>query len=616
MMRCIVLDRRKLLIIGLLAAAIAQAQPASEGERLDAFFESAFERDLARSPIRQSRLGLKTAQDRWDDISEERQLENAVLVRGDLKTLAGFDFDRLDPATRLSYRLFERAAREHLEAFQWRHHDYLLTQMIGMHTRVATTLLNNHPIDERADAEGYVARLAGVRPLMNQLVVELRRQEAVGVKPPRFVYGLTIGAAENLVKGRPFDDSDADSPMLADFRSKLGKLNLAPADRDSLLAAAVAAMNEGFGPGYRQLIAHLREAQRTASDFAGVWQLPAGAAYYRFALDSYTTLPADPDELHDLGLREVARIHDAMRAITKRVDFSGSLQDFFEHLRSDPRFYYSDSPEGRAQYLADAQVLLDEVRARQGEVIGRIPKADVVLRAVEPWREKSAAKAFYQNPSHDGSRPGVFFINLYDMRAASRYQLPVVLYHEAIPGHHLEAAVTYELPALPKFRKFGGYAAYSEGWALYSERLAREMGLYRDPYADFGGLSLELMRAARLVVDSGLHEKRWTRPQAVDYLDRNTPASHYDNQREVDRYVVLPGQATAYAVGMLRIVELRERARRELGARFDLKAFHDVVLGSGPVPLPILDENVDAWIRTRQASESTSESAGASRPTP
>jgi imidazolonepropionase-like amidohydrolase len=232
-------------------------------------------------------------------------------------------------------------------------------------------------------------------------------------------------------------------------------------------------------------------------------------------------------------------------------------------------------------------------------VLELTPKADVVVQPVEAWREKSAAKAFYQGPASEGTRPGIFFVNLYDMHAAPRYQLPVVLYHEAIPGHHVETAVAYELPSLPRFRKFDSIAAFSEGWGLYSESLAKEMGLYPDAYDDFGRLSLGLMRAARLVVDTGLHDKRWTREQGIAYFDDNTPGSHYDNQREVERYIVMPGQATSYAVGMRKIVELRERARNAFGARFDLKAFHTVVLGSGPVPLPILEENVDAWIRAR-----------------
>ena len=572
----------------------------SDSERINAFFERVFERNLARSPIRQSRMGIKTAQDRWDDISEERQLEDIELARGDLRELEQFDFARLDTATQLSYRLFERNLRDGLQGFQWRRHGYLVTQMGGIHRRIATTLQTSHAIAERADAEAYIARLERAKPLLEQLVVELRRQEAAGVQPPRFVYDLTIGEAGNLVKGRPFD-AGADCPMLADFRAKVAAAGWPASEQAALVTRAENALRSGFGPGYRQLIEHLRAAQKSATDVAGAWQLPDGRAYYRYALESYTTLPVQPDQLHELGLGEVARIHSQMRAIMQRVGFSGSLQEFFSSVRENPRLYYADTQAGREEYLADTRKLLDAMRARQGEVLGLTPKADVVVRPVEPWREKSAAKAFYQGPSQDGSRPGIFFVNLYDMHAAPRYQLPVVLYHETIPGHHVETAVAYELQGLPRFRKFDSIAAFSEGWGLYSETLAKEMGFYQDPYDDFGRLSLGLMRAARLVVDTGLHEKRWTREQAIEYFDHNTPGSHYDNRREVERYIVLPGQATSYAVGMLKIVELRERARSELGARFDLRAFHDVVLGSGPVPLPILEENVNEWIRARRA---------------
>ncbi len=573
----------------------------SESERIDAFFERVFERNLARSPIRQSRMGIKTAQDRWDDISEQRQLEDVELARADLRELATFQFDRLDAARKLSHRLFERNLREGLRGFQWRRHDYLVTQMGGIHRRIATTLLTSHPIAERADAEAYIARLERVKPLLEQLIVELRRQEAAGVQPPRFVYDLSIGEAANLLKGRPFDDG-ADCPMLADFRAKIAAAGWPAGEQAALASRAEAALRTGFGPAYRQLIEHLRGAQKSATDVAGAWKRPGGATFYRYSLESYTTLPVEPDQLHELGLKEVARIHAEMRVIMQRVGFGGSLQDFFRSVRENPRLHYADTAAGREEYLADTRKLLDGIRARQGEVLGLTPKADVVVRPVEPWREQSAAKAFYQGPSQDGSRPGIFFVNLYDMHAAPRYQLPVVLYHEAIPGHHVETAVAYELPALPRFRKFDSVAAFSEGWGLYAETLAKEMGFYADPYDDFGRLALGLMRAARLVVDTGLHEERWTREQGIAYFDDNTPGSHYDNQREVERYIVLPGQATSYAVGMLKIVELRERARNSLGARFDLRAFHDVVLGSGPLPLPILEENVDSWIRARRGS--------------
>ena len=590
------------LWLAFLAPAGVSAAP-TETQRINAFFERVFERSLMRSPLRQTRLGLKTQQDRWDDISERRQIEDAELVRGDLEELQRFDFQKLDATAQLSYRLFERNSQEALQAFDWRHSNYLVTQMGGLHRRVATTLLNEHSIAERADADAYIARLRGVRPLMMELVSQLQAQRSKGVQPPRFVYELTLSEAENLLKGRPFEEVASDGPVLADFRAKLTQAKFSAHDSQALLKQAEAALLEGFGPGYRALIAELRTAQKSATDADGVWKLPKGADYYRFCIESYTTLPLTPAEIHALGLNEVARIHDEMRAIMKQVGFAGSLQQFFTHMREDPRYYYPDSAEGRAQYLKDADALLQAVKERQLEVVSQVPKADVVVKPVPSWREKSSAKAYYHNPSEDGTRPGVFYINLYDMKAAPRYLLPVVLYHEAIPGHHLEVAVSYELAGLPRFRKLNSVASYSEGWGLYTERLADEMGLYQDPYQQFGRLTMELMRAARLVVDTGLHDQRWSREQAVAYLDANMPGSHYDNQREIDRYIVLPGQATSYSVGMLKLIELRERAQRALGKRFELTRFHDVVLGSGPLPLPLLEENVDAWIAAERGRE-------------
>jgi uncharacterized protein (DUF885 family) len=600
------ITRRDLLCAGtLLLAAPAFPAPAparSESERLNAFFEQVFQRNLARSPMAQSRLGIRTQQDKWDDIGERRQLEDIALVRSDLEALHRFDRTKLDKDAQLSYRLFERRCTEQLRGFEWRRHDYLVTQMGGLHRSVATTLLNAHPIVTRSDADAYISRLTRVKGLMQQLVEQLELQEKAGVKPPRFVYALTIGEATNLVKGQPFDETGADSPLFADFKTKLSGLRLPQADHDAYLRRARKALLEGFQPGYTALIEHLKAAEKTATDDAGAWKLPNGDGWYRFSLESYTTLPQSPQVLHELGVREVERIQTEMRAIMQKVGFAGSLQDFYAHLRDDPQFYYEDSDAGRAQYVSDAQALLDEVRRRQDEVLGLKPKIDVEVRPVEAWRAHSAAKAFYSGPPPDGSRPGIFYINLYDMKAAPKYQLAAILYHEAIPGHHVETVVAYELPDLPKFRKFASVAAFSEGWGLYSERLAREMGLYRDPYQDFGRLSLALMRATRLVVDTGIHSMKWTRAQAIDYLDATLPSSHYDNQREVERYIVIPGQATAYMVGMLKIVELRERARARLGSRFELRAFHDVVLGNGPLPLPVLEELVDAWLSGQHTS--------------
>ncbi|HYD44384.1 MAG TPA: DUF885 domain-containing protein, partial [Phenylobacterium sp.] len=329
------------------ASALALATPlpalaqASETDRLNAFFEEVYQRNLKRSPIAQSRRGLKTDNDKWDDIGEARQQESLRLTKGDLERLRTFDTSKLDPQARLSYRLFERGAVTSIDGFKWRRHDYLITQMGGLHRRVATVLLSNHQVDEARDAEAYVKRLHGVKPLMAALVGELEKQEAAGVKPPKFVYDLTVYEAQNLITGAPFE-AGADSPVWADFKAKVGKLTIPEAQKAALVAQGEAGMKEGFGPGYRQLIAHLKAAQATAGEDDGVWHVPEGEAYYRFQLEQYTTLPLTAEQIHETGLKEVARIHEEMRGIMRQVGFTGSLQDFFAFVRTDQQFYYPD----------------------------------------------------------------------------------------------------------------------------------------------------------------------------------------------------------------------------------------------------------------------------------
>jgi uncharacterized protein (DUF885 family) len=333
----------------------------------------------------------------------------------------------------------------------------------------------------------------------------------------------------------------------------------------------------------------------------GVWRLPEGSDFYNQRLSVYTTTSMTAAEIHQLGLDEMARIQNEMRAIMAKTGFKGDLKAFFEYMRAEPRFYKPNTAEGRAAYLAEATTAIDGMRADLPKVFNTFPKAEMLVKAVEPFREKSAGKAFYSQPSMDGSRPGIYYANLYRMQDMPTYQLEALAFHEGIPGHHMQIAISQELSGVPQFRKFGDYTAYSEGWGLYSEFLPKEMGYYKDPYADFGRLAMEIWRAARLVVDTGLHDKKWTREQAVQYLLDNTPNPEGDCRKAIDRYIVYPGQATAYKIGMNKIVELRERAKTALGDKFDIRDFHDVVLKDGPVPLAILEETVDAWIAQEKA---------------
>jgi uncharacterized protein (DUF885 family) len=329
---------------------------------------------------------------------------------------------------------------------------------------------------------------------------------------------------------------------------------------------------------------------------AGVWRLPDGEAYYNARLQLSTTTDLTADQIHDIGLAEVARLQGEMQTIMTQVGFTGSLQEMFAWLKTDPRFQYPNTPEGKEQYLTDARAFVAQVMEAAPQWFSDLPESALEVRAVEPWREATASIAFYNSPAPDGSRPGIYYVNLSDMTQVLKPQIEGISYHEGAPGHHFQIAYAQEMEGLPRFRRFGGYGAYAEGWGLYSERLGKEMGFYEDPFSDFGRLSTELWRAVRLVTDTGLHAKRWSREQAIEYFRQNSLLSERDIVKEVERYITNPGQATSYKIGELKIMELRARAEAALGERFDIRDFHAVVLGSGSVPLEVLEDQVDTWI--------------------
>lgn len=579
----------------------ADAQPQTESERLNAFFEDVFDRDLDRSPMSQTYLGIKDDYDKWDDISDARATEDIELVRGDLERLRGqFDIDRLSEEDALSFRIFEFVAERTLEGDRWRYNDYPVNQMFGWQSNIPSFLINMHQVGSVDDARAYISRLHGVDGLMAQVIdnIDLRAQR--GVVPPEFVFDRVIEDSRNVITGAPFT-GDAlgdveDSPLLADIRGKIEALELPQDEASMLMVAAQRALLDSVGPAYEALIERMERLAAEADGNKGAWALPDGPNYYNHRLSYYTSTDLTAEEIHDIGVRDVARIHGEMEDIMAEVGFDGSLQEFFAFMREDEQFYLPNTDEGREQYLEMARTAIDGMRERLDEVFGLKPRADMIVKRVEPFREQSAGKAFYQMPALDGSRPGIFYANLYDMTEMPTYQLEALAYHEGIPGHHMQIAIKQELEDLPRFRKFAYFGAYSEGWGLYAEKLPREMGFYEDPYSDFGRLSMELWRAARLVVDTGLHHKRWTREEAVAYLDENTPNPHKDNVRSIQRYLVMPGQATSYKIGMNKILDLRDRAREAMGDDFDIRVFHDVVLRDGSLPLTVLEQQVEEWI--------------------
>ena len=583
--------------LGLSPAALAQSAAAAaeaHNAELKAFFDQVDAENLANSPQGKAYRGIRDGDyGKWNDPSDAA--ETAAFERGQkaLATMkARFDPSKLSPGDRLSYRLFEYQAERAARAYPYRNNEYIFDQMNGAQSQMPAFLINIHSVKSKADAEAYVARLQGMGPQMDALIAEARSRADAGVMPPQWVYPFVLDDARNVIKGAPFDDG-APSTLLADLTKKVEALAIAAPEKAALIDAGRQALTTSVQPAYRRLIAEMERQQAIAPTDDGIWRLKDGAAYYAQLLANYTTTDLSADQIHQIGLDNVARIHGEMRKIMKKVGFKGSLQEFFAFVRTDDRFYFKT----REDYLATVDTKLKAMQAKLPDYFATLPKAPLTVKAVEAFREKSAGKAFYQSPAPDGSRPGTYYVNLYNLKDMASTELEALAYHEGLPGHHLQRAVQTELGDLPPFRRFGGVTAYTEGWGLYSEELGKDMGFYEDPYSDFGRLGMELWRACRLVVDTGIHHKRWSREQAIQYLTDNTPNPPGDISKAIERYVVYPGQATAYMIGKLKIMELRDKAQKQLGAKFSYARFHDAVLRSGPVPLTVLEEQVDAWIK-------------------
>ena len=575
----------------------------TENAKLDAWFEEQFMARTRAYPQQLTSLGIDERQDEWNNPSRSyalEQLDKARLALAEMKER--FDYEALDANHQLSYRLFEKNVTDSLAGRKWWDHGYTYTQMRGAHSSLPTFLMNNHKIKDVEDAENYLKRLETMDVPLDEYTSQAIAKFEKGIAPPKFVYDFVIESSKNIIAGDPIDtDSETLNLLLEDFRSKVEKLTMEDAEREALYERAIIAIVDDVAPAYERIIAEMERQKAVASTDDGAWKLPDGGDYYSWRLKEMTTTDMSANEIHNLGLSEVERIHAEMRAIMEKVGYDGTLQEFFEFTRTDKQFFKPEGKRGRAAYLKEATAFIDDMKVRLPEVFNRIPKAELDVRAVEAFREKAAGKAFYNRPAPDGSRPGIYYANLYRMDAMPVYQMEALAYHEGIPGHHMQLSISQELEGVPSFRKYGRYTAYSEGWGLYSEYLPKEMGLYADPYSDFGRLAMELWRAARLVVDTGLHDKKWSREKATEYLMTNTPNPESDCLKAIERYIVMPGQATAYKIGMNKILELRESAKDELGDKFDIRDFHDAILATGPVPLNIMEEQVDAYVTQAKA---------------
>lgn len=587
-------------------AAASAEEITAESQRINEWFDAKYEEQLDFSPIQRTFLGEKKDYDKIDDLSEageDAQLAWARAAAEELKST--FDYATLSPEAKTSYDVWLYQLERAEAAAKFRRQQYVFTQMQGPQAFLPQFLIVFHKVDEAADIDAYVARIGGVARGIDQLLERAKAGAAAGVRPPRFAYEGVIAQSKNVIAGAPFE-GETDSPVWADVKTEIdnlvtaGKIDAAKAD--AMKAAAKAALIEKLGASYSALISWFEADMANADAIAtGVGKLPDGAAFYKERLAASTTTDLTAEEIHEFGFSEVARIHGEMEKIKEAVGFDGTLQDFFKFMREDDRFFFPNGDEGANAYIAEASAHLDFIKSRLPEYFGLLPKADLVVKRVEPFREQPGAAQHYFPGTPDGSRPGVYYAHLSDMRAMPKHQLEVVAYHEGNPGHHMQISIAQELTGVPRFRTQAGFTAYAEGWGLYSELLAKEMGAYKDPYSDFGRLSTELWRAIRLVIDSGVHSKGWTEAQAVDYFVANSPSAEGAIRSEVQRYIVWPGQATAYKVGMRKILELRAKAQGELGDKFDIRGFHDAVLGGGALPLSVLERRVDEWIQSKKA---------------
>jgi uncharacterized protein (DUF885 family) len=586
------------------AAPVEAAAVETEDQRLAAFFEEVFQRNLKNSPLFQSQLGMKGPDyGKWDDFSDAEAQRQNEETKKDLERLrTEFDVSKLSEQSKVSYQIFEYLQERQLRNFPWRFHGYAFSTQQNPVTFPATFLQNIHRVDDLSDAEAYISRLNGLEPAFAQFMANIDVAASKGVVPTSFSFDPVIADAKNVVKGAPFDDG-ADSAILADFKGKVEKLSVSEKEKARLIKDATAALQGPVKSSVDAFVAKVESLRDKSVGENGVWALPDGENYYKTQIDFWTsdeTLTADA--IHKTGLAEVKRIRGEMKKIMKTVGFKGDLKAFFAHLRTDPNNFFPNTEEGKKAYLDQSKGYIDSIYADVGNYFNILPKAPLEVRAVEAWREETAPIAFYNQPTPDGSRPGIYYVNLKDMTTKQKHEMETVAYHEGAPGHHFQIAIQQELEGVPTFQKFAFFGAYIEGWGLYAERLAKEQGRFTDPLQDFGRLQNEMLRACRLVVDTGSHSKKWTRQQMIDYMLDNNPMTDEDAIKEVERYIDNPGQALSYKVGMMKILDLREKAKKSLGAKFDIRDFHDVVLKNGAVPLPILEELVDDYIAKKKAA--------------
>ena len=583
------------------AAAAADGDVARRVKALDALLAEQWQHQLRESPEFATMVGDPRYNDRWSDLSlahfaQQRKDTEAFLARFRAIDTTGFG-----EQDRLNRDLMVRQLEDTLKFLDLRLYEMPLDQFAGIHLQAAQ-FVSAIPFAGTKDYEDYIARLGKLPVVFDQLTAILRQGMKDGLMPPRFL--LEKVATQTRAIAEPAGLDSAFGMPAAKFPDAVPE-----ADRKRLRDAIVKAVDEGVRPAYRKLADFVEKDYAPRGRTAlGVESLPDGKRRYAFAIEQMTTTSMEAEAIHALGLSEVARIEREQEAIARKLG-AKDLATFRAGLAADPKHFASS----REQILDLYRTYIAQMEPKLPQLFGLLPKAPVEVHAVEEYREKEASGAQYVQPTPDGSRPGRIYVNTGDFAKRSLLAVESTAYHEGVPGHHMQIAIAQELPSLPPFRQQGNYTAYAEGWALYSERLGKEVGFYQDPYSDYGRLCDELLRAVRLVLDTGVHHKGWTREQMVDYFHAHSCEDEPSVQAETDRYIAMPGQALAYKLGQLKILELRERAKAALGDRFDIRAFHDRVLDGGSLPLDVLEARVDGWMAASRAPAGTATAGAGAR---
>jgi uncharacterized protein (DUF885 family) len=573
---------------------------------LNLFYEKVFAEVIFSEPELLTQLGLVEQfgitghNGKLSDESPAHQQMVFDRWKKDLQQLHEYPLDRQSPSQKLSTQILDWYVKDQVEGEKWQFHNYPVNQLFGVQNQYPSFMANLHPLLNARDCEYYIMRLDGLPKKFDQTIESLKVREQKQIIPPRFVVEEVLKEMNDFV-AKPA----AENVLATSFKERAAKIDkLNDQQRVDFQKRVENEVTTQVYPAYRKLIAYFQELLSKTTTDDGVWKLPNGDAFYAYALRSNTTTDTPSNEVHELGLREVARIEAEMRAILGANGFAGQpIGTSMDKLSKDPRFLYSNDDKGRADALAEYKRLIDNsVADSKARLFNIAPKAQIEIRRVEPFKEATAPGAYYQGGAMDGSRPGIFYANLRDMNEVPKWGMPTLAYHEGVPGHHWQISIAQELTGLPQFRKVIPFTAYAEGWALYCEWLAKEAGWYdKDSFGDLGRLQAELFRAVRLVVDTGIHAKHWTREQAIAYMRDKTGMGEKEVKAEIERYIVNPGQACAYKVGMLKIQELRTRAQQQLGDKFDQREFHDTVLKNGALPLEILEEQVNDYIQKKKS---------------